>query len=135
MNLDNFVTKNQAVLLAELNFEDATFAYYDESGLNIDKYFGNPDNLNSKFTRFNKLETQKYSAPTVDQALNWIFDEFNLFIQYNLVNGRFNFYIYNLSNDNKLMFKSDVLSEKLYDCKRSSLSHILTILEVSFLQG
>lgn len=135
MNLDYFVQKVDAKLLSELGFNQPVFAYYDELELKIEKYFRNPENLNSKFLRFKKLDEPKYSAPTIDQALNWIFDEFNIFIQFFYQNKKFSFNVYNLSDNSTLMFTSDTFTESLTESKKIALSHILLILQVSFIES
>lgn len=137
MDEKNFVKKDRTKILSEMGFNEPTFGYFDFDGLKIEKYFRNPDNLNSKFERFNKLEERKYSAPTVNQALDWIFDNFNYSVECikskvffdedknEYVYGKNIIFIIKDNNLNTMIFISKKYYKNISDAKLDALEYII----------
>jgi hypothetical protein len=67
----DLVSREIAISLKKLGFDEPCFAYYDKEGLKVEKYFFNEQNLNSIFNKWQDKGEIKTSAPTLSQAFRF----------------------------------------------------------------
>jgi len=72
---DLFVTYKVSKLMSEIGFDKNCIGYYDNQ-----KRFDLSDPINNSRYNSSPLCKGYYSAPTLEQAINWLMDNHNIFI-------------------------------------------------------